>query len=347
MHHYIVTSIAAVSAFLVTTPALSTSLVSRASGKCVTVSEEPKEGVFLVQSECSGHPLQSFELWENDVPGPQKGAFSWRIRSLGGELFAISATSYGQPVILVKANPNTWNQAFYWDSPTRHLPDEAGWQHWGAFNPSLYGCLEVRNGSHDDRVPIMFQECMKSNSSYSDAQEFAFAQTSTIPHENIVCFVFDDGYINRRAATAIFISGVPQDLGKSCTSDGTARGVCRKWFGQCRTMQTLQPVKFKAFDDGGAKSTSASDAIFVPPSANRVCVPDGTWRGTCRKWFGLGETLDGRKVTCRLFEDGSTDLVNTTAIYFPGPIPTYGAACAPDGTERGICRRWFGECVTE
>lgn len=48
-------------------------------------------------------------------------------------------------------------------------------------------------------------------------------------------------------------------------------------------------------------------------------------------------------VACHVFDDGYTNISPPSeAIYFAGN----SAACTPDNTARGLCRRWFGRCVS-
>jgi len=165
--------------------------------------------------------------------------------------------------------------------------------------------------------------------------------------EGIECFVFDDGDRNRAGPTdAIFFSGrwSPEERGKACILPGATFGVCRKWFGQCRTKITGQPVEFSAFDDGFTNVTPRSDAIYVPRDGYAACIPGSeTNRGTCRKWFGLGRVSDGRPVKCSVFDDGYANPTQPwDAIVVPSPIPAIGRACLPDLA----CGRWWGLCVT-
>ncbi|MGM9489604.1 trypsin-like serine protease [Ideonella sp. YS5] len=160
----------------------------------------------------------------------------------------------------------------------------------------------------------------------------------------IECFVFDDGNTNMAGPSdAIFFSGrtSPNERGKACIPGGVS-GVCRKWFGNCRTTNSHRPVQFSVFDDGNANATSLSDAVYIEQNGNSACVPDATSRGTCRRWFGRGQVSDGRFVACSVFDDG---YVNRTfpgdAIVTPHPLPSGGSACLPGPA----CGRWWGRCV--
>lgn len=156
--------------------------------------------------------------------------------------------------------------------------------------------------------------------------------------ENIQCFVYDDGYTNVAGPSdAVYFAGT----NRACIPDGTATGTCRRWFGQCFTTVTRQPVFFRTFDDGYANQSIAHDSIYVP-STNVACIPDNTSTGTCRRWFGL-PTVNNRPVRCSLFDDGYASMTAPTdAIYFRG----IRQVCQPDGTGTGTCRKWFGRCTT-
>ncbi len=63
----------------------------------------------------------------------------------------------------------------------------------------------------------------------------------------------------------------------------------------------------------------------------------------CRRWFGEAALPDGRQVECRQFDDGGARKTKFTedAFYNHG----YGSVCSPDGSQYGLCRKWFGECL--
>jgi len=51
----------------------------------------------------------------------------------------------------------------------------------------------------------------------------------------------------------------------------------------------------------------------------------------------------GTSVSCTVFDDGYTNPSPVSdAVYFAGD----SAACTPDGTAKGNCRKWFGRCTT-
>lgn len=164
-------------------------------------------------------------------------------------------------------------------------------------------------------------------------------ETDNTPRPNSVsCTVFDDGYSNRSAPSdAIYFA----DNAAACTPDGTARGNCHKWFGQCKTGESNpRSVNFKAFNDGDSNQTARIDAVYNN-APNVSCIPDGTPTGNCRRWFGLAETTDGQKAQCFLFDDGYTNMIGpTNAIYYRSPR----TVCMPDGSATDACRKWFGRC---
>jgi hypothetical protein len=157
--------------------------------------------------------------------------------------------------------------------------------------------------------------------------------------EGIECRVFNDGYTNMTGPSgAVFINGANQ----ACIPDGTASGTCRKWFGRCSTVTTNAPLVFNAFNDGYTSLVGTTDAVFIN-GQQQACIPDGTAAGTCRKWFGRGQTNDGRSVVCTVFDDGNTNRsIGSDAVF----INPSRQSCIPDGTSQGRCSRWWGLCST-
>lgn len=151
------------------------------------------------------------------------------------------------------------------------------------------------------------------------------------------CTVFNDGYTSPSArADAIYFRA-----GSSvCIPDGTATGTCRKWFGRCTVRSSGERVNFTVFDDGYARRSAPSDAVYLR-RAQSACTPDGTAAGNCRRWLGRPVSASGRAAQCYLFDNGYTNVVGPTdAIYAAAP----NRVCMPDGTATGTCRRWFGRC---
>lgn len=169
-------------------------------------------------------------------------------------------------------------------------------------------------------------------------------------NEPVLCSVFEDGYSHiSPPVDAVYFGNHQNARGQACIPDGSARGLCRRWFGHCYSARTFQSVMFGVFDDGASNFAGISDAVYIRPQGNSACIPgDGAW-GTCRRWFGLARTVPGgRSVACAVFDDGYANRSNhERATYVPRPIPADGRACIPDGSPLGTCRRWFGQCVVQ
>ncbi len=98
--------------------------------------------------------------------------------------------------------------------------------------------------------------------------------------ETVTFKVFGDGNSSASNTSGAVYSPVPQS---SCVPDGSASGSCRKWFGLAAT--PTHAVECYLFDDGLSNWVGPSEAIFYG-GPGKVCMPDGTATGTCRKWFG-------------------------------------------------------------
>lgn len=95
---------------------------------------------------------------------------------------------------------------------------------------------------------------------------------------------FEDGHRSVTSrADAVYVRGARS----ACVPDGTSSGACRKWFGEPRARDG-RAVSCKLFDDGYTRMTGPTAALYVAGPGS-VCMPDGTARGTCRKWFGRCE----------------------------------------------------------
>lgn len=154
----------------------------------------------------------------------------------------------------------------------------------------------------------------------------------------VECFVYNDAYTDMAGPSdAILFSGPNQ----VCIPDGTATGTCRKWFGRCRTVGEHVPVQLYVTElVGNERRLLYSDSVYSP-GAGRVCIPDGTASGTCRREFGFGYARGGRYpgwVGCSLFNDGYTAMVGGGYLSFRGGWQV----CDTNGT----CRKWFGRCST-
>lgn len=104
------------------------------------------------------------------------------------------------------------------------------------------------------------------------------------------------------------------------------------------SLQTIDAVTCKVFDNGMTYPSAASDGIyFSGPSS--ACVSEGN---ICRKWFGSCEVLaTGEQVSFKVFNSGGTP-ISMGAIYVPSP----NWACIPDGSPQGDCREQFGMATT-
>jgi hypothetical protein len=152
----------------------------------------------------------------------------------------------------------------------------------------------------------------------------------------VSCKVWNDAGFVSNSSDAVYFAAA----NRACVPDGTAQGSCGRWFGRCTTQGDNVDVSFKVFNDGAANATAPSDGVYAR-APNSACVADGTPTGTCRRWFGLPTTPDGRNASCYLFDDGYTNKIGPTdAIFYSGP----GRVCMPDGTATGACRKWFGSC---
>jgi hypothetical protein len=112
----------------------------------------------------------------------------------------------------------------------------------------------------------------------------AHSQYNLPAFEDVECFVFDDGYSNLAGpADAIYFGGLLQL--QACIPGGQF-GICRRWFGRCRTKITNRPVSFDVFDDGYSNLAGPADAIYFGVSGGgpAPCIPGG--QGICRRWFG-------------------------------------------------------------
>jgi len=327
------------------------SIVALHSGKCLQIDGNPANGVHVIQSICV--PGAANQLWDTaryayNIP---KG-LRISMNDKQGNLFVLDGRNQSN------SDP-TQRTAVLWQFEEEELLQDWNSTQKGVSNGRIEAtyntysdpdrCLEVDQGSMADGAQVLLNDC-SSVPAIMLHQEFALVPAPNPPHEPVICQVFDDGYSSPSATSdAIFISGRPvdQQQGKACIP-GSQFGICRKWFGRCFTEITSIPVRFRIFDNGNTNETGLSDAIYVPKAGGKVCIPDGTPSGTCRKWFGEGRTDDGRGVTCKVFDDGSSNASNPSdAIYVPSPIPRAGTACIPDGSGRGTCRRWFGLCTAD
>jgi hypothetical protein len=129
------------------------------------------------------------------------------------------------------------------------------------------------------------QACLPGNGTSGNCARW-FGRCSTVTTASPVTFhVFDDGYTNESQSTkdAVYINS----SGQACLPDGSATGLCRKWFGRGTTGDG-RSVSCTVFDDQNSDPGFASDAIYVNKGLGwQSCEPNGGSTGLCRKWFGL------------------------------------------------------------
>lgn len=167
-----------------------------------------------------------------------------------------------------------------------------------------------------------------------------------VPPVPIECFVFNDGYSDMAGPSeAVYFRGPRQ----ACIGDGSPGGLCRKWFGRCRTKDTHEPVALNTFSFSDDNRVNGVDALFPGPgggSGDVVCAPDGSRSGTCGIAFFVSG-VSGRRSWCRLYDDGYTRSVYEAEFMSPSAgrvcdIPTVGGG----EQEQPICRKWFA-CEAE
>ena len=93
-----------------------------------------------------------------------------------------------------------------------------------------------------------------------------------------------------------------------------------------------------------ASATKYRDCALGFFNSGFVTAPPGcTITPLAEPWTNPGPPPNTKPIACNVFDDGYSNLSPPSeAIYFAGN----GAACTPDGTSRGLCRRWFGRCVS-
>ncbi|WP_437740933.1 hypothetical protein WMF39_35500 [Sorangium sp. So ce1504] len=145
----------------------------------------------------------------------------------------------------------------------------------------------------------------------------------------------------------------PQCSGKTCGAPDGCGGICTGGScpagqacgasgvpGQCATLPVGQGVECFVFNDGATELAGPTQALYFQRDG-KVCMPDGTPGGTCRKWFGNCRTTDPSHtpVLFSVFNDGRADMTSPSgAVYLTSNLK----ACIPDGTPTGTCREWFG-----
>lgn len=137
--------------------------------------------------------------------------------------------------------------------------------------------------------------------------------------------------------------GAPDGCGGTCTSGSCPAGqACGAGGvpGQCATVPIGRGVECFVFNDGYTNMAGPTWALYFS-NDGKVCMPDGTSVGTCRKWFGRCRTTDPSHtpVLFSVFNDGKANMAGPSDAVFS---PLAFKACIPDGTPSGTCRKWFG-----
>lgn len=93
-----------------------------------------------------------------------------------------------------------------------------------------------------------------------------------------------------------------------------------------------------------ASATRYRDCAVGFFNSNFTAAPAGcTITPLAEPWSNPDPPPNDKPVACHVFDDGYANMSPASqAIYFAGNA----AACTPDGTGRGLCRRWFGRCVS-
>ncbi|MBX3216832.1 MAG: hypothetical protein KF850_32660 [Labilithrix sp.] len=163
--------------------------------------------------------------------------------------------------------------------------------------------------------------------------------------QGVECFVFNDGYTAMAGPSeAIYFNY----KGEACIPDATPGGLCRRWFGRCRTTDPSHtPVEFAVGDTSGWHAWA--DAVFshhepVPGTKYEtatMCIPGGP-HGFCSRYFGGARTITGNRVRCRVFEDGYTNPTHFRDRMMDSAREKVMAR-QPTGTSYDY-RKWFGRC---
>ena len=169
------------------------------------------------------------------------------------------------------------------------------------------------------------------------------SQAVSRSREPVSCFTTNtfDGQAEKSVKSqAIYFTKDTTLTTGACVPDGTSEGDCRIYFGGCSSPNAEENINFKVFDDGG-NNVSEPYKFLWSAAPGKACGEDSAGNVTCRRWFGMASTTDGRHVQCYLFNDGMSNLIGPTdAIYYRQP----GQVCMPDGSSAGACRKWFGNC---
>lgn len=124
------------------------------------------------------------------------------------------------------------------------------------------------------------QACVPDGTGTGTCRKWFGECTALGTGQSVTFKVFGDGNANASGPSSAVYIRAPQS---ECVPDGTAAGTCRKWFGLAATPDFA--VECYLFDDGLSNWVGPTEAIFFG-APSKVCMPDGTGAGTCRKWFG-------------------------------------------------------------
>jgi hypothetical protein len=139
---------------------------------------------------------------------------------------------------------------------------------------------------------------------------------STSDKTPVLFEVFNDAETARTPPSdAIFARGEES----VCIPDA-GNGTCRRWFGIGRTADD-HAVECYLFNDGFSDRVGPTTAIYYH-SRDRVCMPDGTFDGTCRKWFGNCQ-ITGRPAPPRIQppqppSEARTECLRACAVMYSG-----------------------------
>jgi hypothetical protein len=107
-----------------------------------------------------------------------------------------------------------------------------------------------------------------------------------------------------------------------------------------------EAVLCSVFDDGYTNMQGPSDAVYINNNNGQpqACIPNGTPKGNCRKWFGRCSTVTtGDGVDFYVFGDGYTNMQGPSDAVYIHDNNGQMQACIPSSSPGpGICNKWFG-----
>ncbi|HEU4536556.1 MAG TPA: hypothetical protein VFS00_20670 [Polyangiaceae bacterium] len=145
------------------------------------------------------------------------------------------------------------------------------------------GYTDMAGPSHAVYLASTGQACIPDGTAAGTCRKwFGRCRTTDPSHTPVLYRVFDGNGANASApADAVF----SPERDKACVPGNGATGVCRRWFGDM-TLTDGRPVECRLFDDGGTQKTKFTEDEFYNFGSSKVCLPDGSPYGLCRKWFG-------------------------------------------------------------